>query len=68
MAEASQESGNEILNEGAASSTTTTKKSAVEDIDVTITESILGLQNLFKQREKELDELAGELERLKVAL
>jgi BTB/POZ domain len=64
MAEASQESGNEILNEGSASS----KKSVVDDIDVTITESILGLQKLFKQREKELDERAGELERLKVAL
>jgi hypothetical protein len=65
MASANQEGGYEILNEGSPSSK---KKAAEHGIDVTITESILGLQKLFQQRERELEERSKELERVKVEL
>jgi BTB/POZ domain len=71
MAEAhQQERANGILNEAAASAETedAAEEELEEDIDSTITESIRGLQKMLKKRERDLDDRAAELKRLKASL
>jgi BTB/POZ domain len=66
MAESNQGSARDVPNGVAASAERDGDNEG--SIDSTITESILGLQRLLKKRERDLDERAAELKRLKTSL